>query len=314
MQPAPPAPEGRRTRAATSLVIGTALLALLAALLLVAVLLQRDGGTGSASPGPSTSAGSVGASATQAGEAPVSSTTASPSGALAPDDLVRTTVDGLTLRAEPGRGAQRLGSLELDSVGFLMTGPVTADGYDWYLVSGMGLAPATGCLDPVQTDPYDCPIWLGYVAGADLDGTRWLEPFDAECTDPPAADLQALTLGHPNLELLHCYGDRELSFRAWWPDVADAPVCDVPDGPLWLRCPQIALGWGPDYPEAIRAAIDPASGVSLPAEGQWVEVTAELDHVESAGCADPADATAEDLRAILECRAQLVISTVEPSP
>jgi len=294
-----------------SLVVGTIALGVLTALLLVAVLMQGGGPSASGSPSPSAS-GTPGA--TQPGDTPLASSTNAPDGALAPDDLVRTTVEGLTLRADPGTAGERLGSLALGAVSFLMMGPVAGDGHDWYLVSGLGLPPATGCGPSLSTDPYECPIWLGYVAAADSDGTPWLERADAQCADPPADDLQTLTLGHPSLELLHCYGDAVLVFRAWWPGETDGQPCDATEGPLWLRCPEVTLGWGPDYPEAIMAAVDPASGVAFPDAGQSIQVTAQFDHVESAGCAEPADATADALRVILECRAQLVITAVEPAP
>lgn len=270
----------------------------------------------SVSPTPSATASAV-ADASPSSRAELSAEPSDPSTAgLAHDSLVRTSVDALTVRAAAGRDAQSLGYLADGAVSFVVAGPVDADGYAWYLLSALGLPPASGC-GPGQegTEPYTCPIWFGWVASDDLDGTAWLEPATAECTEPPPAELQALTLGRPALELLHCYGGRELTFRAWWPEEeGSASNCDPDSDVAWLGCPTVVLGWDPGYWEAIGVAVDPETGPPFPARGQWIHVTAHMDDPASVSCGGAGDPTTEDQRAILRCRTQLVVTAVEPAP
>jgi hypothetical protein len=258
---------------------------------------------------------------------------------ISPGGLVETLVDGLSIRADPGTDAERLGSLALASVSYVVGGPADASGYQWYLVGALGLPPATGCgPDSGDTDPYDCPIWFGWVAGADEAGAPWLAAYSIECPEPPT-ELQELTLARAPLELLHCYGDpgrwqpeprpgQDLVFRAWWPSERHSGAsCESSPEIAWLRCPQVVLGWDPGYYEAVFVAVDPDAGLDLEQailpeaapepgtqepEGQWLEVTAHLDDPAANDCGN-ADATNEDLQAILTCRATLVVTRAEPT-
>jgi hypothetical protein len=294
-------------------------------------------GAGSSPTPTRTPAASPEASATTAAS-PSATATASPGEAtpsptagtgIAAGDLVETTVEALTVRADPGTDADGLGTLALGSVSYVAGGPTQADGYTWYALSGLGLPPATGCgPDSGDTDPYDCPIWFGWVAGAAADGSPWLVVSTAECSEP-AGELQELTLARAPLELLRCYGHppgtpgepqpgRDLSVRAWLPTQPGQPAepCEAPEAIAWLACPQIVLGWDQGYPDAIRAANRPADadGVSLPASAQWVRVTAHFDDPAAVECGGGADDATDELRAILTCRATLVITAVEPAP
>lgn len=260
----------------------------------------------STAPGPS---GPGPASAEPSSAAPSPTPPASPSpraGTLAHDSIVRTTVDALSIRSGAGRDAASYGTLASGATSFLVDGPVQADGHAWYLVSGLGLAPATGCgPGGDSTEPYTCPIWFGWVAGADTEGTAWLEPAPLDCPEP-AGQLQELTGGLPPLELLHCYGDRELSFRAWWPEEEGTAFnCDPAAAVSWLACPQTVLGYDPGYWEAIGVAVNPETGPAFPERGQWVRVTAHLDDPAAAECGEPEQ--------VLHCRRQWVITAVEPA-
>jgi hypothetical protein len=242
---------------------------------------------------------------------------------------VETTAELLTVRAEPGTDAVGLGTLALGSVSYVAAGPMEADGYAWYALSGLGLPPATGCgPDSDGTDPFECPIWFGWVAGAAEDGSPWLVVSTAECSEP-AAELQELTLARAPLELLRCYGSpqgtpgeaqpgRDLSVRAWLPAQPGAPAepCEAPEPIAWLACPQTVLGWDQASPDVIRAAIPPADagGVSLPASEQWVRVTAHFDDPAAVECGGGAEDATDELRVVLACRSTLVITAVEPAP
>ena len=122
---------------------------LLGILLLVLAILVMGGGrdpgaspssdaSGEASAEPSTTATALSPPASDAAS-PGGSAAAGPSVApteLTVDTIVVTTADGLSVRADPGTGAERLGSLANGTPGFVAGGSVDADGYRWYPLSG----------------------------------------------------------------------------------------------------------------------------------------------------------------------------------
>ena len=308
------------------MIIGVVLLAVLASVMVALVL---GGGTSpttisspsasaiaSATPGPSGSASAPAVSA--------SATASAAPAAIAPDGIVATAVDRLSVRSSAGTGAERLGSLSLGAQSFVVEGPTDADGYRWYLVSGLGLPPAADCPPDLQQDPYNCPFWFGWVAAADQNGDAWLLPTEIEC---PAADTPSATdliANRTSLQRLSCYGSHPIIFRAWWPEIPDdaglGGACAGQEEPSgWLLCQNInytavtideAEGFGG---VGVRLSIDPASGLSMPDRGTWVEVRAHLDDPAAQGC-DEAAAVGEDDRPpqqiVLECRAELVLEAV----
>lgn len=161
---------------------------------------------------------------------------------VALDTIVVTTVDGLSVRADPGTDAERLGSLANGAPSFVAGGPVDAGGYRWYLLSGLGLPPNTGCSGPLEDDPYNFPIWFGWVASGAPDGTAWLAAQPQECVEEPFA-FDEIVLGVTDLMRLACHGDDPITFRAWWPEAPDdaepGGACLAQDTPTgWLLCQQ----------------------------------------------------------------------------
>ena len=51
----------------------------------------------------------------------------------------------------------------------------------------LGPRPATdtGCAGEPETDPYNCPIWFGWVAAASESGEPWLTEQDIACPEEP---------------------------------------------------------------------------------------------------------------------------------
>lgn len=259
--------------------------------------------------------------------APSASAAAAPSVGptdVALDTIVVTTADALSVRAEPGTEAERLGSLANGAPSFVAGGPMDAGGYRWYLVSGLGLPPNTGCTGPPETDPYNCPGWFGWVAGGDTDGTPWLAEQPQECPEAPI-DFADIVFGMSDLMRLACYGSDPITFRAWWPQLPDEPepggVCLAQDAPSgWLLCQNlndqlVAIDDAdPDGGIGLRISIDPASGVSMPERGTWVELTVHLDDPAAQTCGEDAvGAMAEEQRPerwVLFCRGQLVVDAV----
>ena len=189
-----------------------------------------------------------------------------------------TTVADLTVREAPGLGSERLGSLEDGSLSFVAGGPTDADGFRWYLVSGLGLPPDTGCAGEPETDPYNCPIWFGWVAAASESGEPWLAEQDIACPEEPYT-AENLALGRTALERLSCFGSEPITFRGWWPEIPDdaglGGACAFEEEPSgWLLCQNINynLILADDTEEffgvGVKVSIDPSTDASMPDRGK----------------------------------------------
>jgi hypothetical protein len=259
-------------------------------------------------------------------QTPEQSASPSPSGAaIAIDGLAKSTVDALTVRADPTTSAHALGSIDTGQMGFAVAGPVSADGYDWYQLSGVGLPANAGCEPPVRTTPFSCPTWLGWVAAGRPGGEAWLAPATVPCPTSPM-NLEALVSAPLTpLERLACYRSTRLTFRAWWPEIPGngglGGTCGDtvhPTNPVWLVCGAImnyglviSPGAGFDGP-GLRLSIDPASGVTMPPRGQWVEVVAHLDDPAARDCVPLGAGDQDPVSTVLSCRGELVADSVTP--
>lgn len=318
------------TRIAWPMAVGVVLLAFLLVVLALLLLGGDDPGVASGSESPAASATP---SAADSGDpsgpvAPSASTSASPGpstavppGSIAPDSLVETQVERLSVRGGPSIDAERLGSLELGTVGYVVDGPVEGDGFTWYLVSAMGLPPNSGCAGPFVTDPYNCPAWFGWLAGTSEGGDEWLAPYGRDCPTAPLT-AESVILGRTNLDRLACFGAEPITYRAYWPELPDdgggGDSCASQDEPSgWLYC-QSANETYVTIDEAgvgTAVSIDPASGVSMPARGTWIELRVHLDDPRAEGCGEAAAVAIDDERPpeqhVLECRALMVVEAVE---
>jgi hypothetical protein len=312
------------------MIVGVAVLGVFALILLALVLTRGaddEAATGSASPTPSSTAGPSpsgsasalpSASATPSGEAP-----AQPD--LPVDPVVATTVESLTVRAAPGLDGARLGTLEDGALSYLAGGPTDADGFRWYLVSGLGLPPNTGCAGPAETEPYNCPFWFGWVSAASESGEPWLVEHDLACPQAPYT-AEGISLGRTSIERLACFGGEPFSFRGYWPEIPDDPgqggACAAQDEPSgWLLCQNINdnlivinenEGFGG---VGIRVSIDPESAVTMPERGTWVEVRVHLDDPAAQSCDEDASASGDDEtppeQLVLTCRSEAVLEEVQ---
>jgi hypothetical protein len=329
LRPQPPVrPRPRPTPWPT--ILGVALLGILA-IILLAILLGGDGdGTADATPTPSLAASASGPAASAiASEAATAPPSGSPSGsasagvALERDSIVATTAEELAVRAGPGTAEERLGSLANGTPAFVVDGPVDADGYRWYLLSGLGLPPNTGCSGPFETDPFNCPVWFGWVASASQEGEPWLtdDAGDADACAPTPVQFEEIVIGVTDLMRLHCFGSDPLTFRAWWPETPDdaGGACVAQDAPSgWLLCQQtnenlVTIGEEGAEGLGLKVSLDPASGVSMPERGTWVELTVHLDDPAASGCGEDATGVMAEERTpeawVLFCRAQMVVES-----
>lgn len=323
LRPQRPVPQ-RRQSTPWLMILGVAVLALLAGAVVAILIGERDGdgvgaspaGSGSASPPPS---------ATQSGSAtPSASASPSASGstavALTVGGFVAPAVDGVTLRETPSTSGTRIGILPRDSVNIVVEGPVEADGYRWYRLSASGLPPSSGCTTPLPTNPLACPIWFGWAAVQDpTDGTPWFASTDVDCPDPATETGAFLAL--PRWIPVGCYGTTELSFTAWYPEVPDGGPggpCTVDPAVAWLYCADLAHDVWTSSEDSVafqRLFIDPDSGVTLPARGQWLQIRGAFDHPDAPLCAAAEEQfNSEDPNpdlAVLECRSHFVVRAVE---
>ena len=260
---------------------------------------------------PNAPSGSASASAASAG--PSSSAVASsPTAAngFAEDDLAEATVDGLRLRETPGTAGQPHGTLALGATTIVVDGPKTADGYDWYLLSGLGLPYASGCITgPDSKDPWTCPVWLGWAAVRSLDGDEWLRHAEPDCADP-AGSLNDFTL-QARYEYIACYGNRPLTLRGWLVVQVGVPTQDpcpeVPQTLRWLGCTgmyQLA-----DSADASASGLLLALRSSLPGDDPRIEVTGHYDDPAARQCTYGA----QPEQSVLSCRAQFVVDSARPS-
>jgi hypothetical protein len=228
--------------------------------------------------------------------------------------LVGTLADEIRLREEPGTSASILGTLALGSSSYVADGPREADGYTWWLLAGRGIPPNSGCLSPIQTDPYDCPIWYGWAADASAEGDPWLATVNPGC--PPNAGPLTEDYGRQPLDYLVCFGGASRTYVGWLPETpnetglgcGDPRVTD--DGLPWLACGTAAeLLASPDGPgPGLGLFLDPGSGIDLASvRGRWVRVTGHFDDPAAVDCTFEPDPG----YAVLLCRSQFVVESIE---
>lgn len=282
----------------------------------------------SADPSPPGQTGTPVASGTAppsatAEPSPVPSPSAA-AGRLPVPGFVTIDADALTVRQEPGLDGEPVidGSACIDNPNpcerpftlgadrgylwaYVLEGPISADGYDWYLV-------ATEMNTPQHASLY--PEAVGWVAFGD-DEDEWLVVDERSCPSEPIELADVTNLALTKLEMLHCLGDRELTLRGWLPalgsseDDADL-IAECRERLHWLNCGSLydhlrpAEGSWAGNADYLDFVIDPASDLVAPERGQWVTVTGRFDHPDAESCGDAGT--------VLVCRFSFVLSAIEP--
>ena len=287
--------------------------------------------SGSREPGPSSATPGPAAPATPAPASPTPSArphTAPPASEQPTDGLP--VVGGLVVAGSgdlpvataPGQTSGDLvGVLPNGQTAYVVDGPVVHSGVPWYVLSGLGLLPNTGCEAPYTIR--ECPTWIGWVAAAPADGLPLLRQVEARC--PDRLDYQGLAGLRPIMRIA-CGGGQALTITAWWAGRAPEAYCiDSPPGVDWLYCALALGGWLAPSPDDVgdhwlAVAVDPASAVVLPEPGRWVDVTGHVDDPASAQCHVVPGNPAADLAGraqVLDCRSTLVVDAIAataPSP
>jgi hypothetical protein len=255
-----------------------------------------------------------------ASEPPMPSATPSapgeePSSTIDLDTVVRTVVSGLRLRERPTTGSASVGTLAEGSPSYVVDGPVAADGYTWYLVSGLGLPQYSGCSGPIRTDPWECPVWYGWIASASVDGDAWLEVAQPECPAAPDVVTYDITLAIQRIAYLACYGDDPWTMTGFYPLIPDdaglgGTCAGVPDEATWIACnlgyEHIVPRESDQFGTGFVFSVDPQA-VAMPDRGQWIRISGRFDHPAAEICTYGDD----PMRTVLQCRAQFVADTVE---
>ena len=92
----------------------------------------------------------------------------------------------------------------------------------------------------------------------------------------------------------------------------------VQPNPAWLVCQNInynglviseSAGFGG---VGMAISIDPATGVTMPPRGQWVEVVGHLDDPAARDCAPLAGGEQDPVRVVLTCRSEFAAESVTP--
>jgi hypothetical protein len=243
---------------------------------------------------------------------------------IAPDSIGVVVTNDLRVRSRPevSDASERLTPLlqEGQQV-FVVDGPVSGSGYEWYLVAPFGGYEANA-------------LPFGWVAAADKNGDSWLGTGSVDCPAVPDSFASFIAMGNGFQRAgvpLACIGDRSISFPARI--IRPEATCGVDVGwtiePEWLggtcRHPEfIFLDQSGSMEEFRDAVIDPGVDTSrfdpgvVPAEGTDVVLTGQWDHPAARDCevvvteplARPEVTSVE--QAVLACRSEFVITGIEP--
>lgn len=250
--------------------------------------------------------------------------TASPVAGLPVPGFITVNADALTVRQAPGTASEPLidRSTCIDNPnpcerpftmgndrgylwGYVLDGPMSADGYEWYLIATEMNQPHWASLHPDA---------VGWVAAGDGEDA-WLVADPRTCPSEPIELADVTLMALTKLEMLHCLGGRELTLRGWLPALGSSEddahfVAECRERNPWLICGSMYDKIRPVSTDLSSSnyldfVIDPASGVVVPDRGQWVTLTGAFDHPDARSCGDA--------RAVVICRFSFVLISIEPS-
>jgi hypothetical protein len=206
---------------------------------------------------------------------------------------------------------------------FVIDGPVSGSGYDWYLIDP---------LSEVDLQVHPDPPSPGWVAAASRDGEPWLAPSAAHCLDTPLGWLKSEFVYPPvGLSGVACFGDRTLRFTALYSSRSREGCVDTTGPwriePSWfapcqdreyrLADPETNL---PQGGNTLGVAIEPKVDLrDLPdlAPDEWllVDVAGRFAHPAADDCrAVPTGGDGEGPPrrevVVLGCRAQFVVTAI----
>ncbi len=207
---------------------------------------------------------------------------------------------GATTYFSPDLGGHALNSLSVGARLFVVWGPQTVGGTDWYLVQWPPMrsyVPALG--------------WLP----SKVNGRPQAQTVAPDCPSAPTqTQLVAMAWG----ERLLCYGNNELTLSPVIVGRDDHPQLHIDGTPAWLADDSSLRLYDQDGPLGVGGSIpvylDPASSLSLPI-GERLQVIGHFDDPAAAGChrsftgTEASNLVAEPPEVqVLRCRENFVIS------
>ena len=192
---------------------------------------------------------------------------------------------------------------------YVVDGPASANGYDWYLVK-----PFHADYLPHGDELVIGPL-IGWVAAAGRDGEVWIEPASVDC---PTTDLDGVRRLSPTGRLA-CFGDQELELAGEFSGCfASNPATT---SPAWLNhtgCGLVPPGYreGAVVPDPGGLVMRIAGDVSMPdlTPPAPIVVTGHFDDPVAATCSHIPGASVIDPRppelVVLHCRTEFVVTGV----
>ena len=162
---------------------------------------------------------------------------------------------------------------------YLLDGPVTEDGFEWYLAA--------------QTaEPPSWPGFIGWVAAGDAEDA-WLVPATVPCPDDPVELADVTISALSGLQAIHCLGGREITLRGYYvaPPPGESEDGECASEPAWLVC---SFGWhmlrtleGSWAGDANHLPLHLHPGLGpMPSRPGWIDVTGQFDHPAARECDD----------------------------
>ena len=227
---------------------------------------------------------------------------------LGPDVVAEVVTTDLVIRSGPGVAPES--QIHRPALGpgdllYLVDGPVSADGFEWYLAD-----PYHALESGLGADTFG----LGWVAAADTTGEEWIVPTQPSC--PSEASLQSLSELWAPLRVA-CFADDTISLEG---DVycldLGAPVPNPhPAWLTWDRCHMLPHGALPPSAGGSNAGV----AIHYPPDAErlsgHLRITGHFDDPRAAECVFPIPTQPGDVYSLdlsnrsqqLSCRASLVI-------
>lgn len=250
---------------------------------------------------------------------PESATSQEPTGlSLGPDVIAEVVTTDLVMRTGPGVSPESMiypGRLGPGDRLYLVDGPVSADGFDWYLGS-----PYEAQVNEEADGTSQLWVRFGWVAAADKTGDAWIVPIEADC--PPDATID--TLADLPLELqLACFGEGPISLDGTVSCANLGPPIPTPE-PAWLTWDACFVVPPDAPPYNPMGGPQRVVGIHYPPEAERLtgalRITGHFDDPRSAECkffvpTPEGDVYSQDLyhrEQQLRCRASFVVDRIGP--
>jgi hypothetical protein len=208
---------------------------------------------------------------------PTAETTTAEDLSLQPDDVAQVVTTDLVVRSAPGVSAESEIYPEVlnePTLLYVVDGPVTADGFDWYLVEPFS---RNACVAVCPARPP-----FGWVAQTGTDGEPWIALAALDCPASEVGDIGSLS---PTARLA-CYGDDTLVLEG---TLGSCYAAEVPIALLQTGCDIRPVEGEEPGTLTWTLTVRPGNGVDIPMEqpGVRITVTGHFDDASASSCQWP---------------------------